>query len=492
VSGGLVGAEGAALTARVGALREAVTVAGDRLDPAVVARVDGAVDRAQGRLALGVDHTIVALVGGTGSGKSTLFNAVSGLQFAEVGVRRPTTSEVTACVWGGDAPELLDWLGVARDRRIRRESELDGESEAPLRGLVLLDLPDHDSIAPEHRAVVDRLLPQADLLMWVVDPQKYADDALHTGYLQRLVGHEGSMVVVLNQVDTVPQEQRGELLADVERLLVADGLTGVPVIAASARTGAGVGELRTSLTSVVASRSLAARRVGADVRDAAEQLATQVADREPPPSALAPNDAVDTLAGATGLPAVASSVAAGVRGVEAPGRGFGPVSQDVAALARGRWLAAATGTLPRRWAADADARVATAPALREAVTAELSSVSLAARRSGTAVALTVVAVALGLATLAFGSVGIGAMLGGGGGGSWWPLAVAGATLVAGVVALLVAAAVRRAAARRRASAVLRDGRAAVERAVQTGLVAPVQEVVDEHRRVRELVDRARG
>jgi hypothetical protein len=60
------------------------------------------------------------------------------------------------------------------------------------------------------------------------------------------------------------------------------------------------------------------------------------------------------------------------------------------------------------------------------------------------------------------------------------------------VALLVAAAVRRAAARRRASAVLRDGRAAVERAVQTGLVAPVQEVVDEHRRVRELVDRARG
>ena len=110
---------------------------------------------------------------------------------------------------------LLDWLGVVPDRRIERESLLDGESEASLRGLVLLDLPDHDSIAPEHREVVDRLLPQADLLVWVVDPQKYADDALHTGYLRRLVGHEASMVVVLNQVDTVPEEVRAELVADV-------------------------------------------------------------------------------------------------------------------------------------------------------------------------------------------------------------------------------------------------------------------------------------
>ncbi|MDM7855945.1 GTPase [Cellulomonas alba] len=491
MSAGSLGEDGAELTARVGALREAVAVGGDRLDAAVVERVTDAVDRVQARLSLGVDHTIVALVGGTGSGKSTLFNAVSGLQFAEVGVKRPTTSEVTACVWGGDAPELLDWLGVARDRRIRRESELDGETEAPLRGLVLLDLPDHDSIAPEHREVVNRLLPQADLLMWVVDPQKYADDALHTGYLQRLVGHEGSMVVVLNQLDTVPEEQREELLADVERLLLADGLTGVPVIAASARTGTGVGALRGSLTNVVASRSLAAQRVGADVRDAADELATQVADREPPPGALVTNDAVDTLAGATGLPAVASAVAAGVRGVDAPGRGFGPVSHDVAALARAQWLGAATSGLPRRWAGDADARAASAAELRDAVTAELASVSLMARRSGLALGLTVLAVLLGVVALGFAAVGVGSRLGGGG-GAWWPLVAAGVALVAGVAALLGAAAVRRAAAGRRAAAVLRDGRAAVERAVQARLVAPVRQVVDEHRRVRELTDRARG
>ncbi len=118
-------------------------------------RVSALLAGVRDRLALGVDHTVVALVGGTGSGKSTVFNALTGLDFAEVGVRRPTTSEVAACVWAHDATSLLDWLGVARDRRIERESELDGESQADLRGLVLLDLPDHDSIEAAHHAVVD-------------------------------------------------------------------------------------------------------------------------------------------------------------------------------------------------------------------------------------------------------------------------------------------------------------------------------------------------
>jgi hypothetical protein len=188
---------------------------------------------------------------------------------------------------------------------------------------------------------------------------------------------------------------------------------------------------------------------------------------------------------------VASSVAAGVRGVDEPGRGFGPVSEDVAALARGRWLAAATGTLPRRWAADADARVSSPAELRDAVTAELRGVSLRARRSGLAVSLTVLAALLALAAVAFASVGVGSVLAGGD-GSWWPFVAAGAALAGGVAALLGSAAVRRAASRRRAAAVLRDGRGAVERAVHTGLVAPVREVLDDHRRVRELAARARG
>ena len=86
--------------------------------------------RAGERLRLSANHTVVALAGGTGSGKSTLFNALSGASFSPPGVTRPTTRHVHACVWGmqGAAP-MLGWLGVQRRHRYARASALDsGES----------------------------------------------------------------------------------------------------------------------------------------------------------------------------------------------------------------------------------------------------------------------------------------------------------------------------------------------------------------------------
>ena len=481
--------ETAALSARVDALDRALALAEGRIAPESVARVSTTIDAVRERLALGVDHTVVALVGGTGSGKSSLFNAVSGLQFADVGVRRPTTSEITACVWGDDADALLDWLGVVPERRIVRESLLDGESEASLRGLVLLDLPDHDSIAPEHREVVDRLIPQADLLAWVVDPQKYADDALHSGYLRQLVGHESSMVVVLNQVDTVSPDVRPALLADIDRLLVDDGLTGVPVTAASATTGEGVGALRLALAGVVSSQSLAARHAGAELNDAVSALGSQVAAREPANPAI--TDTVDTLARAVGLSAVAGSVATAVRGGSSDAQGFGAVQEDAVGLARGAWLESATAGLPARWAQDIGARIASTAELRLAVADAISELSLAARRSALALALLVAAIVLVVAALALGVVAVVSAVGDGTAPAWVPVA-AGFALVGAVVAFLASRAARSSAARRRSERVLRDGRAALESVARARLSVPTEQVLAEHRTVRELIESARG
>ncbi|ADG74248.1 putative ABC transporter [Cellulomonas flavigena DSM 20109] len=490
-AGAVRGATTAALVERVDALDGALAVGGTRFDADVVTRVGGTIDRVRERLALGVDHTVVALAGGTGSGKSSLFNAVSRLQFADVGVRRPTTSRVTACVWGADGGPLLDWIGVDPEHRIERESLLDGDSEASLRGLVLLDLPDHDSIAPEHREVVDRVLPQVDLLVWVVDPQKYADDALHSGYLRRMTGRDASMLLVLNQVDTVPPEVRGDLVADVRRLLVEDGLPDVQVHEVSATTGDGVAGLRDALADAVARRSVAAVHADAEIADAARLVRAQVAPREPAPSSLAVGVVVDRLSAAAGLTAVGDAVAAAVRGGAGEPPRLGEVHADGVGLARASWLSSVTQGLPRPWAEDLRSRVATTAELRLAVTSALAHVPLAARRSRAATTSLVLAAVAGLAGL----VGAGLLLAErlGADVPWQPPtgAVAG-VLALSVLLLGVATLVRRRAASRRRAKVVADGRAAIESAARSRLLTPTQDVLAEHRHARELASRALG
>lgn len=482
------GTDTARLTARLTRLDEALAVAGDRVDPAVAARARTIGEQVRARLALGVDHTVVALLGGTGSGKSSVFNEVAGLDFAEVGVKRPTTAEASACVWGGGGAALLDWLRVDPDRRIERESALDGETEAPLRGLVLLDLPDHDSIEPAHRAAVDRLLPMADLLVWVVDPQKYADDALHSGYLRHLVGHEGAMLVVLNQVDTVPPDQRDALVADLERLLVEDGLAGVAVRTTSARTGEGIAEMRDALAEVVAGQSLAARRGSAEIADAARLVGAEVADVEPPEQSLDVTPVAITLAQAAGLPAIADAVAAVVRGSEDPVPSFVSMQPDTVALARGQWADAVTTGLPRRWAESVRAGLAGVEQIRSAADEALSQVTLAARRSARATVLLVFAFVLGVAAVVAASIGGGLAVGSGPGAALrlaWPIAL-GCALLAVLCAVLAGRA-RRSAALRRAERVRQDGRTALEGVARECLADPTRAVLAEHRRVRELV-----
>jgi len=253
-----------ALDRRLAALAEAAELADGRLDPEVVAAARAVVGRAGRRLGLGLEATVVALAGATGAGKSSLFNALAGAELTAAGRIRPTTATASAAVWGDAGGELLDWLEVPR--RHRRDG---GGPD----GLVLLDLPDFDSVERSHRLEVERLLDLVDLVVWVVDPQKYADAALHDRYLRPLAAYEASMLVLLNQADVLEPAALAACRADLRRLLGDEGLARVPVLAASARTGEGLEELRRVLAERVTAREAALARLEADLVTTARALA---------------------------------------------------------------------------------------------------------------------------------------------------------------------------------------------------------------------------
>ncbi len=276
---------GAPLDARVDGLEQAVEAGRGRLDDAVLGPAAAVVERAGARLRLSAEHTVVALAGATGSGKSSTFNALVGLDLAAVGVRRPTTSWATACIWGTEAAaELLDWLGIPD--RAPGAARLDARpwprQDKALDGLVLLDLPDHDSTEVSHHLEVDRLVGMTDLMVWVLDPQKYADAAIHDRFLKPLATHKDVMLVVLNHIDEVPEDRRSTMLDDVRRLLDARRAGRCP----------GARHLRPdrrghrrscgkAISKRVADKASMRTRLAGDISDAAARMTAHSGDAEP-------------------------------------------------------------------------------------------------------------------------------------------------------------------------------------------------------------------
>ncbi|WP_322938098.1 GTPase [Nocardioides bizhenqiangii] len=307
---------GTTIGARLQGLEQAVSAARGRLDDALLDETEATVERAAGRLRLSAHHTVVAIAGATGSGKSSTFNALTGLELSSTGVRRPTTSWATACVWGNEgAAEVLEWLGIPPRHQTMRDSMLDTKvDDKALEGVVLMDLPDHDSTEVSHHLEVDRLVELADLLVWVLDPQKYADAALHDRYLAPYATHADVMLIVLNHIDTIAPEKRQGMVDDVKRLLALDGLASVKVIPVSAREGIGVEELRQEIASRVEHKRSTTARVEADVAAAAGRLDRAGGDAPPRDvSAQQARALEERVAEAAGVPTIAGAVERTIR-----------------------------------------------------------------------------------------------------------------------------------------------------------------------------------
>ncbi|WP_426996139.1 GTPase [Pseudarthrobacter sp. N5] len=263
-------------------------------------------ERASSRRSLSADHTVVGFFGATGSGKSSLFNAVNGAEIATAAARRPTTSEPLASVWGTDGSEpLLDWLEV---RSRHHAGPVAGFADEAT-GLILLDLPDFDSTRAANREIVQRIVGMVDVLVWVLDPQKYADAAVHNDFLTPLSSHGAVTLVVLNQIDRLPEADIKPVLESLKGILARDGLGKVQVLGASALVGTGVDRVRSAIRQVVTRREALSQRLAADVARASGQLRDVSGDGEA--AGVKPGSKsrlADELATAANVPLVVDAV----------------------------------------------------------------------------------------------------------------------------------------------------------------------------------------
>lgn len=226
-------------------------------------------DTARARLGFPSTAYVLALAGGTGVGKSTLLNAIAGENVSSAGARRPTTAEPVAWVPASrrhELAELLQWLGV---------SDVREHAGGSFGDVAVLDLPDFDSIALDHRERVDALLPRVDAVAWIVDPEKYMDHVMHGSYLQKYAPRIRRQIVVLNRSDLLSGSDADRVADDMRRQLGRDGTGDIEVAATRAREGAaGIVELRTWLESGVEAKRVVVSRVAAEAREAVRDLAT--------------------------------------------------------------------------------------------------------------------------------------------------------------------------------------------------------------------------
>ena len=295
---------------RLTALEEAAAIGAPYLSPDEYERLDKIARAGAQRRALSGEHTVVGFFGATGSGKTSLFNAVVGEDLGKAAARRPTTSSPLAAIWEPEgSEELLDWLAV-EDRRVRS-----GEFASGAGPLILLDLPDFDSVDLSNRDIATRLSEQVDVLVWVSDPEKYADSIIHDEFIRPHANHSSVTLAVLNKADLLAESDVPVVSSSYAQLLRDDGLNNVTVIPTSTYTGAGIEDLRGAIARVARAHTAQSARIEADI-------ASVTADYTGGGKAVAKLGSVDkhakrdldaVLSQAAGAERIASSTAAAYR-----------------------------------------------------------------------------------------------------------------------------------------------------------------------------------
>jgi GTP-binding protein EngB required for normal cell division len=236
------------------------------------ARLDEAeaiVARIRNRRGFHGDTLVLGLIGGTGSGKSSLLNAVAGKPIASVSALRPHTDRPLAWLPANAGASLMETLDAA--------GIVDRHEQDTMENVALLDLPDIDSVAVDHRRLVEGLLPEIDGVLWLVDPDKYRDGPLHRDFLAPLARYQEQFAFVFNKIDLVPEDLRSVMIADFVQALEAHGYTNPTVLVTAAdpfmAAQVGIEDVRRYLSQRLDTKRMLRSKVIGDARTILRYLA---------------------------------------------------------------------------------------------------------------------------------------------------------------------------------------------------------------------------
>ena len=134
---------------------------------------------------------VVVLMGGTGVGKSTLLNALAGGAIAQASFVRPTTRDPVVYYHESIRPERLD--------PALRHCRLVAHDRPALQQKIIVDTPDLDSNDLANREKLHRILPVADIVLYVGSQEKYHDKLGWDLFLQQR--RRRAFAFVLNKWD---------------------------------------------------------------------------------------------------------------------------------------------------------------------------------------------------------------------------------------------------------------------------------------------------
>ena len=157
----------------------------------------------------------VAIIGGTGAGKSTVLNGICDEQVTPVSALRPTTTRPVWACGPAVAPAVRERAGTEGDVVVVPTLEP---------GLVLVEVPDAGSGLDEPPAPADHTF---DHHLVVTTPTRYGDAAMWD-LLGRLRSGDNQVAVIMNKL---PASDSMTLVEDLRGKLRTHGLSDVGVIA---------------------------------------------------------------------------------------------------------------------------------------------------------------------------------------------------------------------------------------------------------------------